>query len=65
MQPLIGYRLESKTVTNYLKVPEETKAKLEWVYGIRTVDCKRALQFTIGTKTKDSSILIDPSAAHE
>jgi hypothetical protein len=35
LQPLISYRLESVTMNNYLKVPEEIKMRMEWVYGIR------------------------------
>lgn len=48
MQPIIAYRLESKTLTNYLRTPDELKTKLEWVYGIRTLDCKRPIQYLVG-----------------
>ena len=48
LQPIISYRLESKTLNNYLRVPDELKVKLEWVYGIRTLDCKRPLQYLVG-----------------
>jgi WD40 repeat protein len=55
MQPLIAYRLESKTVTNYLRVPEEVKGKLEWVYGIRCADTQHALQYAVGRQAADST----------
>lgn len=48
LQPIISYRLESKTLNNYLRVPDELKVKLEWVYGIRTLDCRRPLQYLVG-----------------
>jgi hypothetical protein len=35
LQPIIAYRLDSISMNNFLKVPEEIKLKLEWVYGIR------------------------------
>ena len=39
IKPLLSYRLESKTVSNYLQVADELRVKLEWVYGIRSNDC--------------------------
>ena len=55
LQPLIAHRLESITMNNYLKVPEELKAKLEWVYGLRCADNKRAVQYTIGKLYAEST----------
>jgi len=43
MNPVIAYRLNNKTIHNYIKEPDEIKSKLEWVYGIRCGDTKRAL----------------------
>ena len=48
LQPLIAYRLESKTIQNYSRVPKDIKTKLEWVYGIRAADVRRCLQYTVG-----------------
>jgi hypothetical protein len=48
LQPLIAYRLEQKTMTDYTRTPDDMKVKLEWVYGIRGHDTKRALQYTVG-----------------
>lgn len=39
----MAYRLESKTVSNYSKIPDELKVKLEWVYGIRANDTVKGL----------------------
>jgi hypothetical protein len=55
LQPLISYRLESVTMNNYLKVPEEIKMRMEWVYGIRCQDTKRSLQYTVGKLYADST----------
>jgi len=41
-------------VNNFSKVPDELKAKLEWVYGIRSSDTRRALQYTVGSLAADS-----------
>lgn len=41
-------------MNNYLKVPDEVLCKLEWVYGIRCQDTKRALQYTVGQQYADS-----------
>jgi hypothetical protein len=54
MQPMIAYRLESRTVNNYTKVSDELKVKLEWVYGIRSNDTRKALQYTVGVFAADS-----------
>tara|TARA_B110000285_G_C14615883_1_gene376948 strand:+ start:211 stop:342 length:132 start_codon:yes stop_codon:yes gene_type:complete len=43
LQPIIAYRLESVTMNNYLKTPDEIKIKLEWMYGIRCQDTKRCM----------------------
>ena len=43
LQPLVAFRLENKTVHNYLRKPNDLKVKLEWVYGIRTADVRKAL----------------------
>ena len=52
LQPIISYRLNSKTLNqNYLKEPEDTKTKLEWVYGIRCADTKKPLQYVVGRAT--------------
>lgn len=48
LQPLVAYRLDQVTMNDYLKVPDEMKARLEWVYGIRGHDTKRGLQYTVG-----------------
>ena len=40
--------MENKTIHNYIKEPDEIKAKLEWVYGIRCADAKRPLQYLVG-----------------
>mgnify|MGYP007117187554 FL=1 len=48
LQPIIAYRLESVTMNNYLKTPDEIKIKLEWMYGIRCQDTKRCMQYTVG-----------------
>ena len=54
LHPLIGYRLESKHLESYTKIPDELKVKLEWVYGIRSSDTRRALQYTVGSLAADS-----------
>lgn len=54
MQPLVAYRLESIAMNNYIKVPDELKLKLEWVYGIRCQDTKRALQYSVGRQQAES-----------
>ena len=55
IQPLISYRLESKSLPpSYQKVPDELKVKLEWVYGIRSSDTRRAVQYTVGSLSADS-----------
>jgi WD40 repeat protein len=59
LQPIIAYRLESKTLTNYLKVPDELKVKLEWVYGLRTLDCKRPMQYLVGRMQAQSTGQVD------
>jgi hypothetical protein len=33
---MVAFREECITINNYLKVAQEQKVKLEWVYGIRT-----------------------------
>jgi hypothetical protein len=43
MQPIVSYRLESVTMNNYGKASDEMKIRLEWIYGIRCQDTKRAL----------------------
>ena len=43
LQPIISYRLNSITMNNYLKIPDEMKIRLEWVYGVRCQDTKRCL----------------------
>ena len=48
MNPIIAYRTDNLTVSNYLKEPDEVNASLEWVYGIRCADVKRPLQYTVG-----------------
>ena len=53
-QPLVAYRIESITMNNYLKVPEESRMRLEWIYGIRCHDTKRSLQYTVGSKFAES-----------
>lgn len=55
LQPIIAYRLESKTLNNYLRVPEEVKVKLEWVYGLRNLDCKRPMQYLVGRMQAQST----------
>jgi hypothetical protein len=52
--PLMTYRHEAKTVTNFMKVPNELKVQLKWVYGIRTSDVHKALQYTVGCLAADS-----------
>lgn len=59
LQPLIAYRLESKTIHNYSKTPKDLKAKLEWVYGIRTGDVRRCLQYTVGRQAALSTGSMD------
>jgi len=54
LQPLVAYRLDTMTTSNYGKVPDELKLKLEWVYGIRCQDTKRALQYTVGRQQAES-----------
>lgn len=54
MQPIISYRLEQKTLNNFAKIPDELKVKLEWVYGIRASDTRKALQYTVGSIAADS-----------
>ena len=51
----MAFRLESKTISNYLKVPDELKVKLEWIYGIRSSDTRKALQYTVGCLSADSN----------
>ena len=48
MNPIIAYRTENATLSNYLKEPDEVNASLEWVYGIRCADVKRPCQYTVG-----------------
>jgi hypothetical protein len=55
LQPLIAYRLDSISMNNYLKVPDEVKVKLEWVYGIRCQDTKRCMMYTIGRQDAEST----------
>lgn len=56
LQPIIAYRLNSKTLhQNYLKEPEDIKIKLEWVYGIRCSDTKRPTQYVVGRNTSVST----------
>ena len=55
LQPIIAYRLDNKTIHNYIREPEELKAKLEWVYGIRCADTKRPLQYTTGKQVAMST----------
>lgn len=54
LQPIVSYRLEQKTINNFSKVPDELKVKLEWVYGIRASDTRKALQYTVGSTAADS-----------
>lgn len=54
MQPLVAYRLGNINMSNFLKVPDEIKMNLEWVYGIRCQDTKRALQYTVGRMQAES-----------
>jgi hypothetical protein len=52
---LISYRINSKKLTSdFSKVPDELKVKLEWVYGIRASDTKRAVKYTVGCLMADS-----------
>ena len=55
LQPIVTYRLENKTLHNYMTRPNDIKVKLEWVYGIRTSDVRRSLQYTVGSLTADST----------
>ena len=55
LQPMIAFRLENKTMHNYLKKPNDIKVKLEWAYGIRTADVKRPLQYTVGELAAEST----------
>ena len=50
LQPISSYRKEQITINNYLKRADEIKVKLEWIYGIRCQDVKRALQYAVGEK---------------
>lgn len=54
LQPIIAFRLESVTMNNYLKTPDEIKIKLEWMYGIRCQDTKRCMQYAVGRQFADS-----------
>lgn len=55
LQPIISFRLDNITLTNYLRTPDELKIKLEWVYGIRCQDTKKALQYTTGNQFSSST----------
>jgi len=35
LQPIVSFRLNSITMNNYIKIADELKVSLEWVYGIR------------------------------
>ena len=54
LTPLMSYRMEAKTVSNYTKIPNELYVKLEWVYGIRSNDSHRGIQYTVGCLAADS-----------
>ena len=54
LQPMVAFRLENKTIHNYLRKPNDLKVKLEWVYGIRTADVRKALQYTVGELAAES-----------
>ena len=43
LQPIIAYRRECYTMDDYYAGSDETKMKMEWVYGIRCQDTKRCL----------------------
>ena len=55
INPILSYRVENKTVINYLKQVDELKVSLEWVYGFRCSDVKRPLQYTVGRRTAVST----------
>jgi hypothetical protein len=59
LQPIIAYRVEAKTLNNFTKTPDELKVKLDWVYGIRSSDTRRALQYTVGNNAQESFALDD------
>ena len=42
-------------MNNYIRVSDEIKVKMEWVYGIRCHDTKRALQYTVGSMISNST----------
>lgn len=39
---------------DYYKPSDETKMKMEWVYGIRCQDTKRCLQYSVGRMFQES-----------
>lgn len=59
LQPIIAYRLDAKTLNNFAKAPDELKVKLDWVYGIRCSDTRKALQYTVGMDAAESVGALD------
>ena len=55
LQPLVAFRLENKTIHNYMRKSNDIKVKLEWVYGIRTNDVRKCLQYTVGELAAEST----------
>lgn len=54
LQPIVTYRREQVTNTDYSSPPDETDIQLDWVYGCRCQDTKRCVQYTIGRPVADS-----------
>jgi len=42
-------------MNNYLKIPDELKVRMEWIYGIRCQDTKRCLQYSVGKQYAEST----------
>lgn len=38
-----------------MRRPNEIKVKLEWIYGIRTADVRKPLQYTVGELAAEST----------
>jgi len=60
LQPLVAYRIDTIAMNQYVKIPDEIKLNLEWVYGIRCHDTRRSLQYTIGRPQAESSSIRNP-----
>ena len=59
LQPIVSFRQSSKEQSQFQKLPDELKVKLEWVYGIRSHDTRKALQYTVGVLGAEKANFMD------